>query len=80
MPVGAFVDHANTLKVPGYALIGAHASFRLGERIELYADLRNLTDRKAITDVSAVIAATPMSAIYHPVEGRALFGGLKIGL
>lgn len=47
-------------------------------RAELFLDARNLTNKKAVADLSAVIAATPQSAIYYPVDGRALYGGVKI--
>jgi iron complex outermembrane receptor protein len=40
-------------------------------------DARNLTNKKAIGDVSAAISATAASAIYYPVERRAVYGGVR---
>jgi iron complex outermembrane receptor protein len=77
-PRGAWADYRNSVRVPGYALIGAHASVELGRGTELFLDARNLTDKKAVGDLSAVVAATPQSAIYYPTDGRAIYGGVKL--
>ena len=45
--------------------------------IDVFLDARNLTGKKAIGDVSAVLLATPSSAIYYPVERRAVYGGVR---
>ena len=45
--------------------------------IRIFADARNLADKRGIADVSAVVQATPASAIYYPVERRAVFGGIR---
>lgn len=76
-PRGAWADYRNSVRVPGYALIGAHASVKLGRGAELFLDARNLTSKKAVVDLSAVVAATPQSAIYYPTDGRAIYGGAK---
>jgi iron complex outermembrane receptor protein len=77
-PRGVWADYRNSVRVPGYALIGAHASVELGRGTELFLDARNLTDWKAVVDLSAVVAATPQSAIYYPTDGRAIYGGAKL--
>ncbi|OYW82304.1 MAG: hypothetical protein B7Z22_14440 [Hyphomonas sp. 32-62-5] len=46
-------------------------------KIDLFLDARNLADESAAGDVSAVITASPASAIYYPVERRAVFGGIR---
>lgn len=78
-PHGAWADYRNSVRVPGYALIGTHASIQLKSGVELFLDARNLANRKAIVDLSAVVAATPQTAIYYPTDGRAIYGGLKLG-
>lgn len=78
VPTGPWVDYRNTLRTPGYALLGAGASARVADRVTLFADARNLTGKRAIGDVSAVVAATPASAIYYPVERRAVFVGVRL--
>jgi iron complex outermembrane receptor protein len=45
--------------------------------VDLFLDARNLTAEKAIGDVSAAILASATSAIYYPVERRAIYGGVR---
>lgn len=77
VPDGAWADYANTLRVPGYALIGAQAEASLDDRWTLFLDARNLTAGRAIGDITATVRATPTSAIYTPVERRAVYGGVR---
>lgn len=77
-PRGAWADYRNSVRVPGYALIGAHASVELHRGTELFLDARNLTNKKAGVDLSAVVTATTQSAIYYPTDGRAIYGGVKL--
>ena len=56
---------------------GLTAGATVREGLDLFLDARNLTGRKAIGDISAVLAATPASAIYYPVERRAVYGGFR---
>lgn len=78
VPHGAFADYRNSVRTPGYTLLGVSAGAQVAEGIDLFLDARNLTGKKAIGDISAVIAATPASAIYQPVERRAVFGGVRL--
>ena len=50
---------------------------RPAEGIDLFLDARNLFDETAVGDISAAITATPASAIFYPVERRAVFGGVR---
>ncbi|GAO38400.1 putative TonB-dependent receptor [Sphingomonas changbaiensis NBRC 104936] len=81
VPHGAWADYANTLRVGGYVLLGATAEAQIRPGLSLFVDARNLTNRKQVGDVSAVVnyAALPGSqqAIFYPVERRAIFGGLR---
>lgn len=74
---GPWSDYNNTTKTDGYALIGVSGSYRATGNIDLFLDARNLADEKAAGDVGAVITASPASAIYYPVERRAVFGGIR---
>ena len=76
-PEGAWADYRNTTRTPGYALLGLTAGASVSDNVDLFLDARNLAGRKAIGDISAVILATPASAIYYPVERRAVFGGVR---
>lgn len=77
VPEGAWADYTNTTRTDGYALLGVTGSYKATDNIDLFLDARNLADRKAAGDISAVITATPASAIYYPVERRAVFGGIR---
>jgi iron complex outermembrane receptor protein len=79
VPTGPWADYRNTRRTPGYALIGIGAEARLHGRVSLFVDARNLTGKQAIGDLTAVVLATPASAIYYPVERRAIYGGIRAG-
>lgn len=74
-----WVDYANTLKAPGYALLSVSGGVALGPTT-LFVDARNLTDERyaaefgAITDAQAPGVNT---AVFFPGEGRSVFGGLR---
>ncbi|ODT90139.1 MAG: ligand-gated channel protein [Sphingobium sp. SCN 64-10] len=77
VPQGAWADYANTVRAPGYALIGLTAGASLHRGIDVFLDVRNIGNKKAIGDVSAVLTANAASAIYYPVERRAVYGGVR---
>jgi iron complex outermembrane receptor protein len=76
-PQGAYADYANTTRTRGYALLGVTAGATVASGIDVFLDARNLTGKKAIGDISATLTATPASAIYYPVERRAIYGGVR---
>ncbi|MCE7798061.1 TonB-dependent receptor [Sphingobium sufflavum] len=78
VPQGPYADYANTTRTRGYALIGLSAGATVKEGIDLFLDVRNITGKKAIGDISAVLTATPSSAIYYPVERTAVYGGVRV--
>jgi iron complex outermembrane receptor protein len=81
VPDGAWVDYANSLKLGGYALVGATAEVRLRPGIALFVEGRNLSNRRAIGDVSAVVdyrmLTAAQRAIFYPAERRAVYCGLR---
>lgn len=77
VPQGAFADYNNTVRVPGYSLIGLSAGASLSDGIDLFLDVRNITGKNGIGDISAVVSATAASAIYQPIERRAAYGGVR---
>lgn len=77
VPQGAFADYTNTKRTGGYALLGLTAGATVRDGIDLFVDARNLTGKKAIGDISAVLQAAAASAIYYPVERRAIYGGVR---
>lgn len=77
VPQGPFADYRNRVRTPGYALLGVTAGARVGEGIDAFLDVRNITGKRAIGDISAAIDVTDTSAIYYPVERRAVSAGLR---
>lgn len=77
VPQGAFADYRNTVRAPGYALLSLTAGATVASGVDLFADLRNITGKKAVGDIAAVIAASTASAIYYPVERRAAYAGVR---
>lgn len=77
VPDGPFADYRNQVRTPGYALIGVTGGATIAEDIDAFVDVRNITGKKAIGDISAAITVTPASAIYYPVERRAVSAGIR---
>jgi iron complex outermembrane receptor protein len=77
VPQGAWADYDNTHRTRGYALLGLSAGASVAHGVDLFLDVRNLTDKKAVGDISAVLTAAANSAIYYPVERRAIYGGVR---
>lgn len=76
-PEGAWADYANSFKARGYALLGLGAEAKISDQFTLFADVRNLTDRKAAGDISAVIKYAAGSSIFMPVERRSAYFGVR---
>ena len=77
VPDGPFADYRNLVRTPGYALLGVTGGARIAEGIDAFVDVRNITGKKAIGDISTAITVTPTSAVYYPVERRALSAGFR---
>ncbi|EQB31848.1 TonB-dependent receptor family protein [Sphingobium ummariense] len=86
LPQGAWVDYANTKRAGGYATIGLGAQARVRPGVTLFVDARNLTQERAAGDIGAVVryvpddaatAADEGSAVFYPIERRAIYGGVR---
>jgi iron complex outermembrane receptor protein len=77
VPDGPFADYRNQVRTPGYALLGVTGGATIANGIDAFVDVRNITGKKAIGDISAAITVTPASAIYYPVERRAVSAGIR---
>ncbi|WP_298394558.1 TonB-dependent receptor [Sphingobium sp.] len=75
-PQGAWVDYANTKRVGSYALLNLGAQAQLRDGVTLFLDARNLTARRAIGDIGAVVRYSGQAAFY-PVERRAFYAGVR---
>lgn len=78
-PKAVWVDYANTLRAPGYALVHLSAGVALTDGVTLFADARNLGDVRHVPEFGAVADARGMDqAVFYPGEGRSLFGGVRV--
>ncbi|BBD98572.1 TonB-dependent receptor [Sphingobium amiense] len=86
LPQGAWVDYANSKRAGGYALLNLGAQAVLRDGVTLFLDARNLTARRAIGDISALVRYVPDnpatstdegSAAFYPVERRAVYAGVR---
>ncbi|MFK4059246.1 TonB-dependent receptor family protein [Brevundimonas sp. NPDC046655] len=74
-----YVDYANTMKAPDYALLGLTSGFDIAPNASVYVDARNLTDERYVGEFSAVTDARSAStAVFFPGEGRSVFVGLRL--
>lgn len=79
VPAGAWADDANTLRVPGYTLVGLNAGYDFRNGVSVFVDARNLTNKRYVSDISTVADARTASslAIFYPGEGRSVFAGMR---
>ncbi len=80
-PSDTYVDYANTLKAPGYAIWSLNAGWTFDNGISLFLDARNLTDEHYVPEFGAIVDASAPganTAVFYPGEGRALFGGISL--
>lgn len=85
VPRAAYADYSNTVRPDGYVLFGLTAHAEVMPGVTLFADARNLTGKKAVGDISAVVTVTPnpvagqpsTQALDYPVERRAFSLGVR---
>lgn len=92
VPSGAYLDYANTVRAPGYALIGLQAGLKMANGLEWYVDARNLGNVRYVSDVLSVANAfrppfTIATGLYdwvpgnpqafYPGNGASIYAGVK---
>ena len=77
IPRGAYVDYANTQRVPGYALLGIETGIDMANGISIFFEGRNLTDKRYVADFGPVTKATSATATFYPGAGRSLYAGMR---
>lgn len=79
IPQDIWVDYANTMKYPGYSTVSLNAGIDLPGGVSLFADLRNLTDERYVSNANAVTDARVASTdVFTPGEGRSAFVGVRV--
>jgi len=72
-----FVDYANRLKAPGYALVNLGLGWKLENGTTIFVDARNLADKRYTAEFGAVTDATlAATTVFYPGEGRSVFAGI----
>ncbi len=79
VPADAWADNADTLRPPGYTLLGLRAGMDFRNGLSIYVDARNLTDERYVTDIGTIADAltASSSAIFYPGAGRSVFAGMR---
>jgi iron complex outermembrane receptor protein len=76
----ATVDYQNTLEAPAYAVANLGAGWRFPNGISAFVDVRNLTGKRYVSNVTAVTdARTQSTAVFFPGDARSVYGGLAVG-
>jgi len=74
-----YVDYANTMKAPSYAVWSLGGGWRGPDGISVFVEARNLADERYVSNFSAITDARLPSvskAVFFPGEGRSVFGGV----
>ena len=77
----AWVDYANTLKSPSYAVANLNMGWTMRRGVTVFADVRNLFDQTYVSNFGAVTDATKpgvSTAVFFPGEGRSAYVGVRI--
>jgi iron complex outermembrane receptor protein len=75
-PSGVLVDYQNKAKAPSYAIASLSAGYTR-DRVTLFLDARNLTDKRYVATVNPSVTADASTAAYWPGEGRGVFVGVS---
>lgn len=77
-PQRSYVDHANTLTAPSYAIAGLRVGGDWQQRWRWFVDARNLGDRRYAASTGAIADARGQdSRQFLPGDGRSVFAGLE---
>ena len=74
----AWIDYNNTKKAPGYAILNLNLGWKVSDKVSLFLDARNLTDKAYVSNTQAAITWTAATATLWPGDGRSVFGGLTV--
>jgi iron complex outermembrane recepter protein len=78
MPQSYFADNANSLTIDPYALLNFKVGYDTGgPGWSGYLEARNLLDTRYISSTITAEIGTPVSALFNPGYGRAIYGGLR---
>ncbi len=76
----ADVDFANSLKSPGYGLVGLGAGYDVTPNVSLFLDGRNLLNKTYISTFSTTVNSKGNTNVFYPGDGRSVYAGVRIKL
>lgn len=74
----ADVDFSNTLKAPGYGVVGLNGGYELSKHIDIFVEGRNLLDRGFVSTFSTIVNSSGNTSVFYPGDGRRVFGGVRV--
>jgi iron complex outermembrane receptor protein len=74
----ADVDFSNTLKAPGYGVLGINAGYGICDDVDLFFEGRNLLNKGFVSTFSTIVNSSGNTAVFYPGDGRRLFGGIRV--
>ena len=78
VPVGSYVDQANTLKADPYALLGFKFGRRVEKGVSWFVEAKNLTNKTYAATTGVIADAKGKdSSQFLPGDGRSVFAGLE---
>jgi iron complex outermembrane receptor protein len=75
-PVGIYADYAHTLKSDSFASLDWKIGYTRSSGIQVFFEIRNLTDEQYITEVTVVSRPSGTERYFFPSSGRAVYGGI----
>lgn len=79
VPQGYFVDLANTLSTDPYLLLGLNATYRFSEKLRVFVDARNLTNKVYAATTGVIVNANGAdSPQFAPGENRSVYAGIEL--
>ena len=78
VPIGAWVDYANTQQVPAYMLVGLQAGMDFPNGVSIFMDARNLSNNRYISDFGTVTRYSAAGTqTFYPGDGRSIYVGTR---
>ncbi len=74
----AQVDFSNTVKSPGYAILGFTGGYNFNQNVSFFLDGRNMLSKNYIATFSTSVSGA--GNVFYPGDGRAFYAGVKIKL
>ncbi len=71
---GFYVDYRSTVKNPSYFVLNMKSGWNITDRLTLYAEGRNLTNK---TYAGSVVVNDSLNRFANPAQGISAYGGIE---